>query len=75
MPKLKKDRTFEYSCAKMEMLNAYLGSFKIKQWAMGKKRQSLLCQSINIKIWIHEKNSSYHSIMMSIGECSSSTIF
>ena len=29
-PKLKKDRTFEYSCAKMEMFNAYSGSLKIK---------------------------------------------
>ena len=61
LPKLKKDRTFEYSCVKMEMLNAYSGSLKIKQWAIVKKigsiirRQSPLCQTLNIEIWNRAK--------------------
>ena len=61
MPKLKKDRTTEYSSAKMEMYDAYSGSLKIKQWGVGKKigsiirRQSLLCQTIDTEIWNREK--------------------
>ena len=64
----------------MEMLNAYSGSLKINQWAIGKKigsiirRQSLLYQTIYIEIGNRQKNSRYLSIMISIDESSSSSI-